>query len=370
MRLKAPFPWFGGKSRVAHLVWERFGNVPNYVEPFAGSLAVLLGRPHLAGTETVNDLDGHICNMWRSLKHDPTTTARYAKDLIHECDLHARHAHLVGKRDELTRRLEGDPEYFDAKLAGWWLYGIAAWIGGGWCSGQGPWQIIDGKLIDTMGSNGQGVHRQLPQLGGNGRGVNRSLPQLGGNGRGVNRSLPHLGSNGGGVNRRLPQLSSNGQGVNRKLDEALSAYFTLLQARICGVRISCGDWARVLGDSVTVKHGATGVLLDPPYSDDERVSVYASESFTVAQDVLKWCKDNGGNPLLRIALCGYEGEHNDLEKMGWDCMAWKALGGYANVGRGKTRGSANSHRERIWFSPHCLSVGLFDRLEAMEGTQK
>jgi hypothetical protein len=32
----APFPWFGGKSRAADLVWERFGDVPNYVEPFAG----------------------------------------------------------------------------------------------------------------------------------------------------------------------------------------------------------------------------------------------------------------------------------------------------------------------------------------------
>ena len=34
--LKAPFPWFGGKSRVAHLVWQRFGDVANYVEPFFG----------------------------------------------------------------------------------------------------------------------------------------------------------------------------------------------------------------------------------------------------------------------------------------------------------------------------------------------
>ena len=41
----APFPWFGGKSRVAADVWARFGETPNYVEPFAGSMAVLLGRP-------------------------------------------------------------------------------------------------------------------------------------------------------------------------------------------------------------------------------------------------------------------------------------------------------------------------------------
>lgn len=42
---KAPFPWFGGKTRASGLVWQRFGAVANYVEPFAGSLAVLLGRP-------------------------------------------------------------------------------------------------------------------------------------------------------------------------------------------------------------------------------------------------------------------------------------------------------------------------------------
>ena len=35
----APFPYFGGKSAIAHEIWARFGDVPNYVEPFAGSLA-------------------------------------------------------------------------------------------------------------------------------------------------------------------------------------------------------------------------------------------------------------------------------------------------------------------------------------------
>ena len=32
--LRAPFPWFGGKSKVSDIVWDRFGSVPNYVEPF------------------------------------------------------------------------------------------------------------------------------------------------------------------------------------------------------------------------------------------------------------------------------------------------------------------------------------------------
>jgi site-specific DNA-adenine methylase len=44
MKLKAPFPYFGGKSRIAAEVWRRFGDVKTYVEPFCGSCAVLLAR--------------------------------------------------------------------------------------------------------------------------------------------------------------------------------------------------------------------------------------------------------------------------------------------------------------------------------------
>lgn len=61
MILRAPFPYFGGKARVASDVWSRFGDVSNYCEPFFGSGAVLLNRPPSARdhtTETVNDLDG------------------------------------------------------------------------------------------------------------------------------------------------------------------------------------------------------------------------------------------------------------------------------------------------------------------------
>jgi hypothetical protein len=50
--------------------------------------------------------------------------------------------------------------------------------------------------------------------------------------------------------------------------------------------------------------------------------------------------------LLRIALCGYEGEHTMPDS--WECIAWKANGGYATS-------QENSAKERIWFSPHCIS---------------
>lgn len=86
--LKAPFPYMGGKSRVARVVWQRFGDVPNYVEPFAGSLAVLLGRPAFDGNriETVNDADGHVANFWRALQAD--SDGRFS--FLHHTNRHLR----------------------------------------------------------------------------------------------------------------------------------------------------------------------------------------------------------------------------------------------------------------------------------------
>ncbi len=80
--MKAPFPWFGGKSKVAHIVWDRFGDVANYVEPFFGSGAVLLNRPSSPGTETINDLDCMVANFWRALQHAPNEVAFHADNPV------------------------------------------------------------------------------------------------------------------------------------------------------------------------------------------------------------------------------------------------------------------------------------------------
>ena len=71
--LAAPFPWFGGKRKIASEVWSRFGRLANYVEPFFGSGAVMLGRPMalMGGVETINDIDGYVANFWRAIQHDP-----------------------------------------------------------------------------------------------------------------------------------------------------------------------------------------------------------------------------------------------------------------------------------------------------------
>lgn len=107
----------------------------------------------------------------------------------------------------------------------------------------------------------------------------------------------------------------------------------------------------------------TAILLDPPYSADlgnRDMGCYAVESGTVAHDVREWAIANGHNPLLRIAVCGYDGEHDELETLGWTCALWVAQGGYAKPG---TVAAENKYRERIWFSPHCLDNStpqLFD----------
>jgi DNA adenine methylase len=312
--------WFGGKSRVAHVVWERFGDVPNYVEPFAGSLAVLLTRPHAPRIETVNDADCYLANFWRALQAAPDEVARWADWPVNEVDLHARHRWLLDRAD-FRRRMVDDPDYHDAKVAGWWVWGICQWIGAGWCDARfyagGEW-------------------RQLPHLGDAGMGVHRPSQQL-----------PHLGNAGMGVHRpsqQLPHLGNAGMG------DDLRAYMAALSDRLRRVRVCCGDWSRVLGPTPTSKQGTTAVFLDPPYAQDERKGdLYAVET-DVSAAVRAWAVANGDNPDLRIALCGYEGEH-DMPSS-WSALAWKAKGGYGSQADG--RGAANAHRERIWFSPHCL----------------
>ena len=347
-RLKAPFPYFGGKSSVADLVWERFGNVQNYVEPFFGSGAVLLNRPHAPGIETVNDLDCMVANFWRALQHNPEEVADAADWPVNEADQHARHLWLCSQA-EFRERIKTDPEFYDTKIAGWWVWGQCIWIGSGWCARQLP----------HLGDAGTGVHRQLPHLGSAGAGVHRKRPHLGDAGKGVHRKRPHLGDAGKGV------LTS---GTRRN---QLLAYMQELAERLRSVRVCCGDWQRVCGHCVTVTHGITGVFLDPPYADEaKRTSdLYAQDSGDVAHAVREWAIECGEDPRARIALCGYQGEHE--MPGGWECIAWKANGGYGSQGNNAAR--ENSTRERIWFSPYCIRASLFSELKGeveMENTCK
>lgn len=369
-RLQAPFPWFGGKRRAADIVWRAFGDVQNYVEPFAGSLAVLLGRPTPARIETVNDLDSYLANFWRAVAADPELVARYADWPVNEADLHARHSWLVDQA-EFRERMKTDPEYFDAKISGWWVWGICAWIGSGWCSQPG-WT---GKAPN--GGSPKGIHSQAlpwqarPALSGS-QGllqIEKKRPYMGHNGPGVgvHRKRPAMDAK--GLSRQLPDLSGDGGAAGRgihasaKRNNAILSWILALSERIRRVRVCCGDWTRVLGPAVTTCIGTTGVFLDPPYSkkSGRATRLYANDDMDLAHAVRDWALVNGHDRKLRIALCGYEGEHEMPNT--WRKIAWKAQGGFAGQGDGSNK---NFARERIWFSPACLdprgALTLFDDL--------
>jgi hypothetical protein len=408
--LRAPFPWFGGKRKIAPLVWSRFGDVASYNEPFAGSLAVLLGRPHPPRIETVNDRDCYLANFWRALQHAPDAVAYWADSPVNEADLHARHRWLVTRGRRRALRCMVDPHYFDAKVAGWWVWGQCLWIGSGWCqtvaterrteqSAKRPKlreRGDDGVPVRRRHENGADADRVVewrarPDLSSaNGRGalmsVQRSARTRSRENPSEQRKRPHLvDSNGGkGVHRRwqgggqgggsgvhAPRLqqkkpalsqggnnrSGHGRGVlaDHVKTAGLYDYMYGLAARLRRTRVCCGDWKRVLTPSVTTYIGITGVLLDPPYAHDLRERCYA-EDHDISADVRAWALAHGDDPKFRIALCGYEDEHKEHMPPSWSMVPWKAHGGYSRTERGK----ANRERERVWFSPHCLEPSLFD----------
>jgi len=158
--------------------------------------------------------------------------------------------------------------------------------------------------------------------------------------------------------------AAGGRGIDQRAAWA-AEWMRKLGDRLRPVNVCCGDWSRVCSsESVLNCLGLTGVFLDPPYptrTADGRKSrepnLYANDPAAGSQrlrdDVLRWCREWGRHPQIRVAVCGYEGDgYECLTAEGWSMVAWEAGGGYGNGTRGKSK---NAGRERIWFSPACLS---------------
>jgi DNA adenine methylase len=341
---KVPFPWFGGKQHAAPLVWAALGDVDHYVEPFCGSLAVLLRRPDVPNrtyhSETVNDMDGLLVNAWRAIQLLPYETAEAASWPVSEADLHARHSWLLRwKRDNDLERLMGDPTYCDPLAAGWWIWGQSSWIGSGWCSGQGPWVVDEHGRFVRRPKNDGGVKRKLPHLGDDGKGANR--PQL---------RIEGVGTEPDWHPMTMPELRN---------------WFGFLSARLRHVRILNGDWTRATTGGATktigvrMGGGHAGIFLDPPYADTaERAdSLYSHDSLDVAHKVREWCIKNGDDPSLRIVLAGFVGEHDMPDS--WLEVEWYK-GGFLRGGMGNTGEGGQQHKERLWLSPHCIRPKALD----------
>ena len=302
--LRAPFPYFGGKRDVAPLVWQRLGAVRQYIEPFCGSAAILLGAPEPASLEVVNDLNGFIANFWRAVKHQPAEVAREADYPVSHIDLGARHRWLMQQRERIGAELQDPLHPGDARVAGWWLWGQCCWIGSGWCEWLG----------------------QVPHAGNAGMGV-QALGQV-----------PHASNAGMGVQALdTDLLTSAGRTAWRWLHE--------LAARLERVRVVHGSWDRCLNNHYGAE--STAVFLDPPYRAFEEL--YGTEP--VADAVEAWCREHAE---LRIALCGHVGDYPSLGA--WTAVPWTRK-------RLTYSGGKTADREMIWFSPACIDLADVRQME-------
>lgn len=89
---RPPFAYYGGKTLLASKIVGLLPAHDHYVEPFAGSMAVLLAKP-MSKLETVNDIDEDLMTFWRVLRDRPEDLARAAA-----LTPHARAEH-IGARD-------------------------------------------------------------------------------------------------------------------------------------------------------------------------------------------------------------------------------------------------------------------------------
>ncbi|WP_063045022.1 DNA adenine methylase [Nocardia pseudovaccinii] len=102
--MRPPFPYFGGKMTVAARIADLLPAHQHYVEPFAGSLSVLLAKP-ATRFETVNDLYQELMTFWKVLRDNPTELARVCALTPHSRAEYAAAADIDGDDVEVARRV-------------------------------------------------------------------------------------------------------------------------------------------------------------------------------------------------------------------------------------------------------------------------
>lgn len=311
--LKAPFPYFGGKASVAQIVWEALGDVKSYIEPFCGSCAVLLARPNYdvsKHVETINDKDGFIANIWRSISKYPDEVAKYCDYPVSAIDLYSRTNVLVENKETLIQKLLEDDEYCDPKLAGYWIWCASNTIGALSLSKKKKYNLENNSICN----------------------------------------MPHLSKRGMGISK----ISIRDIISNSMKNENIYKWIQDLSVRLRYVRTFCGNWLSVCQGKWQDDLGNVGIFFDPPYTHKIRTKNLYNVDEDVAGDVREWCKERGSNKKYRIVLAGYYEEHEELLSLGWKVYRWNAQGGYGN---NKKNGEyINKYKESLFFSPYCQDI--------------
>lgn len=320
--LKTPFPWAGNKKRQCPEIWARLGQVDLFVDSFCATLSSLLSRPGGAqGVERVNDLCCNITNFWRAVIASPNEVAYYCQWPVNEIDLNARHKWLCDRswgEGSIKSKLMADPEWFDAKQAGWWAWGQCVAMGTRWCGDPS---------VSTRG-----------------------------HARPLGAKLIH----------QKPRTIDVPPGVASPNVDAY-VWLQALQHRLARVQVLNGDFERTLTAGTTWKaFKKVGILLDPPYGQEMRATMLYPTDLGIdgadegpAARARRWAIENGNNPKLRIALCGLSQEHSMPD--GWTAYEWTNNAGYSSIG-----GAGRTLDEVIWFSPYCLDKQA-EQLELLAG---
>ena len=291
------FPYYGNKRLFADEVWKRFGNPMYYSEPFAGSLSVLLRRPELPPKneykEIINDLSGTICNAWRSIQAEPEVVSENLTWPSNGFDLQARNTAVLKWVQKDSKRLLEDPEYYDPKIAGYWLWGQ--------CNVMNCTFGVRDKAYQGFG----GGRFRLCKT------------------------------------QYLRKTYAECLDINLKFLHEVSE--RIKHAEVCAV-----DWKRCTAPAFLLgRSGAEdgAAFLDPPYKSEKRsTNLYIKEeqSDLVAAESYKWAVANGDK--IKVAYCCHEGDFEVPD--GWASLKRD----FPSIQRKRTA------VDLIMFSPKCIKV--------------
>jgi len=133
---------------------------------------------------------------------------------------------LSRESEDFRQRIRSDPEYYDARIAGWWCWGLCCWIGGGWCTENRYASATDSKPHEDWEQRprieGQGVTswtgangpNRRPALSNTGEGIQGEIEPI------DNQEVPHrrplqTGSGRSAGVHQLPDLSGDSGAAGR-----------------------------------------------------------------------------------------------------------------------------------------------------------
>ena len=352
--LQPPFPYYGSKRRVAAAVWERLGDPDVFSEPMLGSGAVMLARPggapRRAHREVGCDRNAFIVNFYRATVHDAEAVARHAAWPSFHHDLAARHRALLDWGAAHGAHLAADPDWHDARMAGWWVWGQSLWIGTGWCEDDTPDRVPHTQPRPGGGRGTAALRAESRPFAADhlsGSGVSHQALQ--------GRQIPLATCFPGGPAASAQATAALGDGATPPAAahrDALAATLRAVADRLHGVVLFNRDWTSAVTPTVLCDAPSSpatltrAVFLDPPYRLDGRSRrLYPSDRDSdperAARDSYDWALAHGER--YRVAYCCTEGDFPVPKD-------WSAIS--ASYG-GIKRADRRHRRDLVMFSPAC-----------------